>query len=193
MSIVGRPVADVDTPALLVDLDRLDENIRRYAEAARQAGVRLRPHIKTHKTVQIAEKQLKAGAGGITAAKLSEAEVFVEAGVNDVFVAYPIIGREKARRAARLAQRCHLIVGVENEQGIRQLSEAAAEVGATIFVRVEIDSGLKRTGVAPDAAAALCQKVLAAPGLQLDGIFTFRGVHFGSAQSEDARELGEQE
>lgn len=193
MSIVGRPVADVDTPALLVDLDRLDANIRRYAEAAMQAGVRLRPHIKTHKTVQIAEKQLRAGAGGITAAKLSEAEVFVEAGVNDVFVAYPIIGREKAQRAARLARRCHLIVGVESEQGIRQLSEAAAEVGATIFVRVEIDSGLKRTGVAPDAAAALCQKVQAAPGLQLDGIFTFRGVHFDGAQSEDARELGEQE
>jgi D-serine deaminase-like pyridoxal phosphate-dependent protein len=193
MSIVGHPVADVDTPALLVDLDRLDANIHRYAEAAALVGTRLRPHIKTHKTLQIAEKQLKAGAGGITTAKLSEAEVFVEAGVSDIFVAYPIIGREKALRAARLAQSCHLIVGVESEQGIRQLSEAATELGATLFVRVEIDSGLKRTGVAPDGAEALCRQVLAVSGLQLDGIFTFRGMSFSGAPSKDAQKLGEQE
>ncbi|MBO0783642.1 MAG: alanine racemase, partial [Ktedonobacteraceae bacterium] len=98
MSLIGHPIADVDTPALLVDLDRLDANIRRYAEAAEMAGVRLRPHIKTHKTLEIAEKQLKAGASGITTAKLSEAEVFAAAGVNDIFVAYPIIGHEKALR-----------------------------------------------------------------------------------------------
>src|SRR6266568_2453713 len=193
MSIVGHPVADVDTPSLLVDLDRLDANIRRYADEAARVGTRLRPHIKTHKTLQIAEKQLKAGAGGSTTAKLGEAEVFVEAGVSDIFVAYPVIGREKALRAARLAQRCHLIVGVESEQGIKQLSEAAEELGATLFVRVEIDSGLKRTGVVPDAAAALCRQVLAASGLQLDGIFTFRGMSFNAAPSKDTQVVGEQE
>jgi D-serine deaminase-like pyridoxal phosphate-dependent protein len=193
MPVIGSAIADVDTPALLVDLEKLDANIRRYAQVAAEAGVRLRPHIKTHKTLQITEKQLKAGAGGVTAAKLSEAEVFVDAGVNDIFIAYPIVGREKARHAAQLARRCHLIVGVESEQGIGQLSDAAIEAGATIFVRVEIDSGLNRTGVAPEAAEALCRLVLAAPGLQLDGIFTFRSTIFAGAPSKDARVLGEQE
>ncbi|MBO0778930.1 MAG: alanine racemase, partial [Ktedonobacteraceae bacterium] len=122
-----------------------------------------------------------------------EAEVFAAAGVNDIFVAYPIIGHEKALRAARLAQSCHLIVGVESEPGIKQLSAAATELDTTLFVRVEIDSGLKRTGVAPAAAASLCRQVLAAPGLQLDGIFTFRGVSFADAPSKNPQALGEQE
>jgi D-serine deaminase-like pyridoxal phosphate-dependent protein len=193
MSVIGRIVAEVDTPALLVDIDRLDANIRRYAEAAARAGVRLRPHIKTHKTLEITEKQLQAGAGGITTAKLSEAEVFIEAGVNDIFVAYPIIGREKAQRAAHLAQQAHLIVGVESTYGVRELSEAASEQGATIFVRVEIDTGLQRTGVAFEAAESLCRLVLAAPGLRLDGIFTFRSTSFTGAETKDPQVLGEQE
>lgn len=190
MSIIGRSMLEVDTPALLVDHERLEENVRRYAELASQAGVRLRPHIKTHKTVEIAEMQLRAGAGGITTAKLSEAEVFVEAGVRDIFVAYPIIGSEKAQRAARLAQRCRLCVGVESEYGIRQLSQAVTEAGSTLFVRVEIDSGLGRTGVEQEQAEMLCRQVLAAPGLQLDGIFTFRGASFPEAPSRDPQVLG---
>src|SRR5690349_9954491 len=98
-SLIGRSASDVDTPALLIDLDRLEANIQRYAEIASRAGVRLRPHIKTHKTLEIAAMQLRAGAGGITAAKLSEATVFAAAGVNDIFVAYPIIGPGKVRHA----------------------------------------------------------------------------------------------
>src|SRR5713226_2257059 len=111
-SFIGHSANEVDTPALLIDVDQLEANIHRYAEIAAQAGVRLRPHIKTHKTPEIAEMQLRAGAGGITTAKLGEAAVFAAAGVNDIFVAYPIIGVEKARHAAEIAQNCHLIVGV---------------------------------------------------------------------------------
>src|SRR5438270_12616364 len=96
MSIIGRAAADVDTPALIVELDRLEANIRRYAAIAAKAGVRLRPHIKTHKTLEIAEMQLRAGASGISTAKLSEAEVYAAAGVTDIFVAYPVIGARKA-------------------------------------------------------------------------------------------------
>jgi D-serine deaminase-like pyridoxal phosphate-dependent protein len=193
MPMIGHSAKDVDTPSLLVDINRLEANIRRYAEITTQAGVRLRPHIKTHKTLEIARMQLHAGAGGITTAKLSEAEVYVNAGFTNIFVAYPIIGAEKAIRAARLAQRSHLIVGVESVTGIQQLSAAATEVGTTIFVRVEIDSGLHRTGVVPEAAEALCRLVLASSGLQLDGIFTFRGVSFPSAQSREPHVLGQQE
>src|SRR5947208_14312294 len=106
MSLIGRSVAEVDTPALLVDLDRLEANIRRYAEIAAKAGVRLRPHIKTHKTLEIAQMQLRAGASGISTAKLGEAEVYAAAGITDIFVAYPGVGMEKARRAAKLAKHC---------------------------------------------------------------------------------------
>ena len=193
MSLIGRPIAEVDTPALLIDIDQLEANIRRYAQVAAQAGVRLRPHIKTHKTLEIADMQLRAGAGGITTAKLSEAEVFANAGVSDIFVAYPIVGVEKARRAATIAQHCHLIVGVESEKSIQQLSEATTVAGSTIFVRVEVNSGLDRTGVEIDAAEALCRQVLTVPGLQLDGIFTFRGASFPNAPTRDPAVLGQLE
>lgn len=190
MTDMSRSIEDVDTPALLVDVDQLEANIRRYAEMAAKNGVQLRPHIKTHKTLEIARMQLSAGASGITTAKLGEAEVFANAGINDIFVAYPVIGDEKARRAAALAQRCHVIVGVESPKGIQQLSKAATEVGSTIFIRVEINSGLNRTGIAPDVAEALCRQVLAAPGLHLEGIFTFRGASFPGAPSKDPALLG---
>ncbi len=152
MSIIGYTVSEIDTPTLLVDFDRLNANIQRYAILAKQAGVQLRPHSKTHKMPEVANMQLRAGAIGITCAKLSEAEIFAGAGVQDIFVAYPVVGQEKARRAARVAQHCHLIVGVESSIGIRQLSKAAEEAHTTLFVRVEIESGLQRTGVAPAAA-----------------------------------------
>jgi D-serine deaminase-like pyridoxal phosphate-dependent protein len=190
MSIIGLPIMEVDTPTLLVNLDKLEANIRRYAAITQKTGTRLRPHIKTHKTLEIADLQLRAGAGGITTAKLSEAEVFAHAGVTDIFIAYPIIGPTKALKAARLAQSCHLIVGVESEVGVRQLSAAATSVGTTLFVRVEINSGLNRTGVEPAAAEALCRQVLTAPGLQLDGIFTFRGAHFPGSDPLSPEELG---
>jgi D-serine deaminase-like pyridoxal phosphate-dependent protein len=190
---IGHPANDVDTPALLIDKDRLEANIYRYAKIVAQAGVRLRPHIKTHKMLEVAALQLRAGAGGITTAKLSEAAVFASAGVNDIFVAYPIIGAEKARHAAEISQNCHLIVGVEHTKGIQQLSQAATKANTTIFVRIEINSGLNRTGVEPSAAADLCRQVLAAPGLTLDGIFTFRGISFPGAQTRDPALLGRQE
>lgn len=193
MTIIDNIATEIDTPALLVDLDQLAANISRYAEEARGAGAHLRPHIKTHKTLGIARMQLEAGAVGLSCAKLSEAEIYADAGIQNIFVAYPVIGPEKARRAARLAQRCHLIVGIESATGIEQLSAAATEAGVMLNVRLELDSGLQRTGVAPEFAEALCRQAMAAPGLHLDGIFTFRGKSFPNAPSHDPQVLGRQE
>lgn len=190
MSLINSPVEEIDTPALLVDFTRLEANILRFANIAAQAGVKLRPHIKTHKTREIAGLQLEAGAVGLTCAKLSEAAIYVENGASDIFIAYPVIGREKAHHAAQLASRSRLIVGVESAIGIQQLSAAANAAGVTLDVRLELDSGLKRTGVVPQAAEALCRQVLSSPGLHLDGIFTFRGTSFAGAPSTDADELG---
>jgi len=150
----------------------------------------LRPHIKTHKTLEIAQMQLRAGATGITCAKLGEAEVYAAHGFQDIFVAYPVIGPVKARRAAQLARTCQLIIGVESVVGIQQLSEAANKEGVTLSVRLELDSGLRRTGALPEAAEELCRLILAAPGLHLDGIFTFRGASFPGAPTRDRDVLG---
>jgi D-serine deaminase-like pyridoxal phosphate-dependent protein len=183
-------IEEIDTPALLVDRPRLEANIQRFAAMAAQAGVALRPHIKTHKTLEIARLQLAAGACGLTCAKISEAEVYAEAGIDDLFVAYPVIGREKARRAAELARRCHLIVGVESAFGIQQLSQAASAAGVTLHVRLEIDSGLQRTGVTPEHAETLARLVHTTPSLHLDGLFTFRGASFAGAPTNDIHESG---
>src|SRR5919108_4908585 len=98
----GTPIDELDTPCLLVDLDRMEANIRDWQAAIGAAGANLRPHVKTHKVPEIARMQLDAGARGITVAKLAEAEVFAAAGCRDIFVAYPLIGPEKWRRAAAL-------------------------------------------------------------------------------------------
>ncbi|MDW7659043.1 MAG: alanine racemase, partial [Bacillota bacterium] len=118
-----------DTPSILIDIDRLENNIRKMAALARKNQVALRPHIKTHKTVEIARMQLAAGAQGITVAKVSEAEIMVQAGIDDIFIAYPIIGAAKLRRLLDLNRRCRLIVGVDSLAGADALSEAARQVG----------------------------------------------------------------
>lgn len=193
---IGTPIDELDTPCLLVDLARMERNIQRWQTAVSGAGVRLRPHVKTHKVPALARRQLDAGADGITVAKLAEAEIFAAEGCDDIFVAYPVIGPQKWRRAAELARTIRLIVGVESEIGARGLSSAAAAAGTTVRVRVEIDLGLARSGVQPDAAAALCQVIDDLPGLELDGIFTFRSTAYAGAGerslAEIAREEGEQ-
>ena len=186
-------ITDVPTPALLVDKAIVEANISRWQAHATANGVALRPHIKTHKSLEIARMQRAAGAIGITAAKLSEAEVFVDAGFADVFVAYPIVGTSKAKHAAQLALRCRLIVGVENEATIADLSAAAVSVGAHIWVRIEVETGLQRCGALPERVEALARNVITAPGLRLDGIFTYRGAWFAGADGRLPAELGRQE
>lgn len=183
----------LDTPSVLVDLARLKRNVANFAGSARSTGVDLRPHVKTHKTVEIAELQRAAGAVGITVAKLSEAEVYVAAGFDDIFVAYPIVGEQKWRHAAELARRCRLIVGVESNFGIEGLAAAAKAAGVVIAVRVEFDSGLRRSGASVDQLAALCEEVMRNDGLELEGIFTFRSSAFPGSQGRSIAALGKEE
>ncbi|HEY3341218.1 MAG TPA: alanine racemase, partial [Anaerolineae bacterium] len=190
---LGMRVDDLDTPCLMVDLNRMERNILEWQTAVTAYGVQLRPHVKTHKVPEIACQQLSAGAGGITVAKVAEAEVFAAGGARDIFIAYPVIGVQKWQRVAQLAHACTVTVGVDSEIGARGLSEAAAAAGTQIRVRVEIDGGLNRAGVQPEQAAALCRLVMSLPGLQLDGIFGFRSVMFGAAGGRSAAELGREE
>lgn len=183
----------VDTPALAVDLARVRRNVDAYAGIARSAGVDLRPHVKTHKTLEIARLQRDAGATGLTVAKLSEADVYVRAGFDDIFVAYPVIGTLKWERAAALAEACRLTVGVDSRVGIEGLGRAAAARGSVIHVRVEFDSGLHRSGAAIEDVADLCRKTLDQHALRLDGIFTFRSSGFDGSAGHTVAELGTSE
>jgi len=164
---------DLDTPALVVDLDVLEANVAAMATDLAARGLALRPHAKTHKSIEIARRQRDAGAVGLTVATLGEAEVFAAAGFDDLFVAYPLIATgPKAGRLRALADRAHLRVGVDSVDGAGILGSAAGRPG--IEVLVELDSGQHRTGVAPPDAPRVAEACRAA-GLEVVGVFTHPG------------------
>jgi D-serine deaminase-like pyridoxal phosphate-dependent protein len=141
---------EIPTPALLVDYDKLTFNIEDMAARASKANRKLRPHIKTHKTPIIARMQIEAGAIGIACAKLGEAEVMAAAGIEDIFIAYPIIGEDKVERLLNLARWVpHLSTSVDTYQGLHALNQAAARRGQKLDVVVEVEAGYYRTGVLP--------------------------------------------
>lgn len=182
-----------ETPYLLIDLEKTRANIASMARIAEACGVRLRPHAKTHKLPSMARLQLEAGAAGITVAKISEAEVMAAGGIDDIFIAYPIVTPSKAERAARLSGSIRLIVGADSLEGASVLSEAAGRIGQTINVRLEVDTGFKRTGVAYDDAVALARRIHALPHLSLSGIYTFRGASIGGRATLDLERAGLEE
>ena len=184
---------EIPTPALIVDVDVLRDNIKRWQAHADAHGVALRPHIKTHKSLEIAHMQRDAGAVGITAAKLSEAQVFIDAGFTDVFVAYPIVTPDKCAHAAQLAHRARLVVAADSLFGLQQLSDAAQAAGSSIGIRLEVDTGLHRCGVPPSQLLELAQQCVRMPGLFLDGIFTYRGAWFAGSNGRSPAELGREE
>ncbi len=169
-------IETLDTPSLVVDLDRLEANIARWAAYAKDAGVKLRPHGKTHKCVEIARRQLAAGAVGLTLAKIGEAEVMARAGVGDIFLAYEVVGGPKLPRLLELMRTIRVRVGVDSMEVASPLAEAAASAGVTVDVMLEVDTGLGRCGAAPgEPLLALAKAVARSRGLRLAGIFTYRG------------------
>ena len=170
-------ISELDTPALIVDLDVMERNLSRMAEYCRRHNLRLRPHTKTHKIPELARKQIESGAGGITVAKLSEAEVMIDAGLNDLLIAYPIVGPAKTARLASLAERAAITVSLDSAEAARGIS--AALHGTKVDVLVEMDVGFKRCGVSNETEALqLAQTISSLPGLNFQGLMFFPG-HFG--------------
>src|SRR5215210_9581712 len=138
-------LADVDTPSMIVDLDVLERNVRTMADAARRHGVALRPHAKTHKSIEIGRLQLEAGAVGLTLAKIGEVEALLDAGLagtlTDVLVAYPIVGVAKLDRLVALAERLHVTVSLDGPDAAAEVGRAAHARGTMIDVLVEVDTG----------------------------------------------------
>lgn len=172
----------LDTPALLCDEEKVRANARRYVTALNERGIALRPHAKTHKSIAVARLLIEEGAQGITTATLSEAEVFAAAGINDIFVAYPVwAAGPKAARLRNVAERARLKVGVDSIEGVDALSAAAA--GSALQVLVEVDCGDGRTGARdPDAVRAIAQRCVDT-GLELIGAFTHGGQGYSSAHA----------
>jgi D-serine deaminase-like pyridoxal phosphate-dependent protein len=178
---------ELSTPALTVDLDALERNLDRIAELCRRQGVGLRPHTKTHKTLEVARMQLERGAVGLTVAKVGEAEVMAGAGLEEILVAYPIFGGEKLRRLAELARTRRLLVSLDSEATAQELSRAAAAQGATIGVLVEFDAGAHRCGLDPGPAlVALAKAIDKLPGLKFRGLMSFFGNVWGTAEERRA-------
>jgi D-serine deaminase-like pyridoxal phosphate-dependent protein len=168
--------ADIDTPALLVDLDVMERNLRRVADYTRQHGLRLRPHTKTHKSPRIGRRQLDLGAAGLTVAKVGEAEVMLDAAPPDMLVAYPVIGRAKLERLMAVARRTRVTVSLDSLYAAGQLSEAATGAGVTVAVLAETDVGLGRVGVSPGRELLdLARGIQRLAGLSFEGIAFYPG------------------
>ncbi len=171
----GTPIEELETPCLILDLDALEHNIGVIARLYQDADCKVRPHVKNHKSPQIAHMQLRAGGtvGGVCAAKVSEAEVMVQAGIPNVLIANQVVGRDKLARLASLALRAEMLVGCDDSQNASDLSAAAVAAGAEIGVLIEVNTSMGRAGtrVAGDAVT-LAQHINNLPGLRFQGIMS---------------------
>jgi D-serine deaminase-like pyridoxal phosphate-dependent protein len=170
-------LAEIDTPALIIELDSFERNLGRLADAAAKGGVGLRPHAKTHKSAIIAHKQIALGALGACCQKVSEAEALVHAGVPDILVSNEVIGRGKLMRLAALARLARIGVCVDDPAAVAMIEEAAGALDTTLTVLVEIDVGANRCGVEAGAPALrLAEQVARAPHLRFDGLQAYQGA-----------------
>ena len=172
----GARLEEVDTPALVIDLDAFERNLERMAAFVRKAGVRLRPHAKTHKSPDIAARQVALGAVGMCCQKVSEAEVMVAGGIGDVLVSNEVAGAAKLGRLAALAHRARIGVCTDDIDNVAEIEAAAARAGTRLDVLVEIDVGGRRCGVSPGAPAArLAERIAGSPHLRFAGLQAYHG------------------
>jgi len=194
--LIGKPVNDIDTPALVIDLDAMKRNLVRMAEFAKKHNIRWRPHAKLHKSVKLAKMQIKAGAVGVCVQKTAEAEVMVAGGVYNVTISNEVIAPAKLARVAALGKQVaahggQLAIAVDSTEGVLRLAQAMTKaragtgVGTVIDVFVEIDVGQGRCGVEPGfAAVTLALEIRKHPALRFAGLQAYHGKaqHLRSAQ-----------
>ena len=182
-------ISDLETPAIVVDLDVMERNLSRMADYCRSKNLRLRPHTKSHKVPELAKRQIAHGANGITVAKIGEAEVMLDAGITDILIAYPVVGRGKAEKLADLATRANITVALDSEEVARAISNEANKKNVRVGILVELDVGFGRCGVAnEEQLLMLAQKILDLPSLDLEGVMFFPG-HFLVGPNERAELL----
>ncbi|MBP1992112.1 alanine racemase [Paenibacillus eucommiae] len=179
---------ELTTPAVVVDLDIAERNISRMAELLRNKGIAHRPHIKTTKSAYFANKQLAAGASGITVAKLSEAETFVELGIDHILVAYSIVGEDKLQHLEALQKKAHIIVTVDSMEAAEGLSSVGVRSGQSVEVLIEVDGGLHRGGRQPgEDTLAFARAISELAGIRLKGIMGYFGTIYRNKDEESFR------
>lgn len=181
---------DLDTPFVIIDVEKVEKNISDMQNVADAGGVLLRPHAKTHKMPYFAHKQIQAGAVGVTVAKIGEAEVMAGAGIKDILIAYPIVGQQKIERLARLAKRVNLVVALDNFEAAQAISAVAARESVVIGILLELDCGFHRVGLPPTSVLSLAKQVSILPGLVLRGVATFGGHAYDAKTDEDRARIG---
>jgi len=187
-SLLDMPVSCVDTAALLVDYAILQRNIQRLQEASAAAEIAVRPHIKAHKTPQVAQMQVQAGAIGVTCAKLGEAEAMAAGGIEDIFIANCLVGPAKMARLVALAKHVrHLFVAVESIESARQMNDAFAAAGMALDVIIEADIGSNRAGVEPDAAVEFAKALADFRALRIRGVMGYASGLMYKVQGEEER------
>jgi len=190
---VGMSKWELDTPALCLEATVLERNIQRMADYFRDRPAGLRPHSKTHKCPTIAWMQLRAGAIGITCAKLAEAEVMARAGIQDILIANQVVGARKIARLVNLAAYSEVMVAVENAGNAEALSAAAQSKGIELRVLVEVDVGMGRCGVAPEEASLdLSRHIVSLPGLRFEGIMGYEGHAVMIPDADERRRVAEE-
>jgi D-serine deaminase-like pyridoxal phosphate-dependent protein len=179
-------VSDLETPAIVVDLDVMERNLSRMADYCRSNNLSLRPHTKSHKIPELAKLQLTHGARGITVAKIGEAEVMLKSGITDILIAYPIFGRGKAEKLAEFATRADITVALDSLEVARAISDEANKNNSRVGILVEIDVGFRRCGLANEnELLSLAQRVAELPSLDFKGLMFFPG-HFQVSETERA-------
>lgn len=185
-------IKSLDTPTLLLDYQKLLKNINEMAAFARTQGISYRPHIKTHKSVRIAQLQVKAGAVGVTVAKIGEAEVMAAGGIEDILIAYPISSPAKIDRLVRLLERgVRLKVSVDNSESLSYLQKRLEHTPFTLEVWIKVNSGLNRCGVEPGKdAVRLAKAIMSYSKLTLGGIFTHAGHSYAAKSMPEIEAIG---
>lgn len=177
---------DLETPAVVIDADILDRNLRNMASYCATHNIALRPHTKTHKIPAIAHMQLKYGAPGITVAKLGEAEVMADADVSDITIVYPLWGEKKWARLAELAGRVKIAVTMDSLEVAEGISRAAKAAGVEVGIRVEFDTGLRRCGLPLERESLnVAQRVYALPNLRWEGVSVYPGHIMGNRETRE--------
>ncbi len=185
---------EIDTPAILIERGVMQANLRQMQEFAGRHGVKLRPHVKTHKVPELARMQVALGARGIAVAKLSEAEVMAEAGLGDIQIANQIVGPKKIERLFALAQRARVTCAVDSAGGAEAIASYFAERGQSLPVFIEVDCGLRRAGLSdPAAVLQLARLVTRLEGLRLAGLLTHAGHAYGAKGGDEVERIGAHE
>lgn len=186
---MNKQFANIDTPALLLNLNQVEKNIDDIAQFAKKAGVNVRPHTKTHKSINIGKRQIEAGAVGLTVAKVGEAEVMVDGGITDILIAYPISVKSKLERVKKLMTKAKITIAVDSKEQATILNDFFTPSNK-LNVWIKVNSGLNRVGVEPnEEVVELAKHIQTLQSLTLNGIFTHAGQSYAATSIEQVKEI----